>query len=238
MPKQQDDPFAAMTGESSPDPEMSRELVVAEETAIERPMREYSTNFSDVLEQEDVYHPRLRLAQGLTPEVQAGEAKPGTFLVIGHDPMKEVTFIPLAVNKSRNLREGDDSVCYASDAKTGVGEPGGDCKSCPMAKWRPNPDGSKKNIPPSCHVTYSYVGYTIEHDQLIQLDLRDSMSTGEAAQYINTVLQGKRGKDVAFTLSSRQEQGKKGSYYKAQARVKSDIDPDTFQMARSLMGVE
>jgi hypothetical protein len=223
-------------------------MVGREETALvpvdevhpeERAVRTFSQDMSGMGE-EDVFYPRLRLAQGLTPEVSSGDARPGDWLLLGSDPVSEVDFIPLmwGTNRRRTVKDenGDDVVvCRSGDSLTGYGEPGGDCTSCPHAKWQPSPKNAKKNAPPACLLTYSYVGYSVTHDQLASLDLKDTMSQGGAARNINTLLKGKGIGNLAITLIGTPEQGERGRYHKVGVKVNKTVEKDTFELARELI---
>lgn len=118
---------------------------------------------------EDIQLPRIRLAQGLTPEVGDGTAKPGDWLVPGKPAQKTLTATVLGIRRTRNLWKFDEmtqmrsTVCSSPDSITGVGEPGGDCATCPMAKWTPNPEGNG-NRPPACTLIYGYLLQTPEGD--------------------------------------------------------------------------
>ena len=83
----------------------------------------------------DLLLPRIRLAQGLTPEVQDGTAKPGQILLTGYDPVEEVVFIPMGMRRRRVLRDEDERtaiLCSSDDGKNGQGVPGGACQLCPL----------------------------------------------------------------------------------------------------------
>ena len=62
-----------------------------------------------VFSADDVYIPRLRIAQGLTKEVQEGTARPGQFLVTGFAPEEEsVNLVPVGFTRMREYRDPDD----------------------------------------------------------------------------------------------------------------------------------
>ena len=87
-------------------------------------------------ENDDILIPRLRLAQALTREVIDNEATQGQFVLTGFDAVETVTLVPVAFGRMRTLRDSEDMViCESSDAITGHGDPGGDCRRCPEARW-------------------------------------------------------------------------------------------------------
>jgi hypothetical protein len=174
--------------------------------------------FSDnpVLDASDLYIPRLRLAQGLTAEVQSGTAKPGEWLLLGIDPMKTANVIPMMMTRRREYR-ADKSVdpqrtvlCRSGDSLVGSGNPGGECAVCPMNKWSDNGPG-KKGTPPPCSFSYSYLVYVIEADSLALLEFtRTSITTGKM---VNTMIMQRGIGRFAIALTSNSKSGPQGSYY-------------------------
>ncbi len=95
------------------------------------------------LDDEDFKLPRLVTLEGLSPEVADGLGKAGDLFVkglnlnLGPGP---VEVIVLCRSKSRMrwqpLEEGGGIMCNAIDGKTGMGEPGGQCRTCPFQMWQ------------------------------------------------------------------------------------------------------
>src|SRR3972149_4194897 len=69
---------------------------------------------------EDLVTPRLKLMQGLSTEVQDGNALPGQWVLTGYTPGESVDLVPLAVarQRARYLGEGDnrEQACFSRDA--------------------------------------------------------------------------------------------------------------------------
>ena len=105
--------------------------------APSNPLAAYDT--APDFENDDILIPRLRLAQSLTREVVDNEAAPGQWLVPGWEAVDTVTLVPLAFGRLRELRDGDDILCESRDAITGHGEPGGNCRTCSLARWQRGP---------------------------------------------------------------------------------------------------
>jgi len=163
------------------------------------------------MDSNDLFIPRLRLAQGLTKEVQDGEAKPGQWLVLGAEPAAEVTVIPVAMTRRRELRDPDERTvaCRSGDSITGVGNPGGECSSCPMNQWTPTKSG--KNNPPACSFLYSYMVWVIEAETMAILEFsRTSITTGKM---INTMVAQRGLGTFCAKLTSSSKQGPKGTFY-------------------------
>jgi hypothetical protein len=158
---------------------------------------------------EDVFIPRLRLAQGLTSEVQDGTARPGQFLVSGFAPEEDVTLVPVGFARLREYRDPEDGsviLCYSKDAITGEGDPGGECGDCPNNKWVENPDKPGKNLPPVCKFSYGYLFYSEQHDTIVSFKFKGMALN--AGKMLNTVVNHHGLRKVAITLSSEQRSGK------------------------------
>lgn len=163
-----------------------------------------------VFDRDDVLMPFLRLAQGLSREVQDGIAKPGQWLLQGFDPADGLVVVPVAFARMRELRDEDtrDIECFSQDSLTGVGEPGGECAACPLAKWGEGTKG--KRIPPSCTFMYAYVVYITEHDTLATL--RFQRTSIKAGKMLNTIVAQRGLGKIAVAIGSDNVTGKRGTY--------------------------
>jgi hypothetical protein len=169
-------------------------------------------NQAPVLDSNDLFIPRLRLAQGLTAEVQSGEAKPGQWLVLGHEPMAEANIIPVAMTRRRELRDPDTRTtsCRSGDGLTGFGNPGGDCSACSEADWIKPRTKNGKNLPPNCAFFYSYMVYVLEAETLAILEFsRTSITSGKM---LNTIIAQRGLGTFAVRLSSVKKEGTKGTF--------------------------
>lgn len=187
---------------------------------------------------DDVFIPRLRLAQGLTKEVQDGTARPGQFLVAGFSPEEDVTLVPVGFTKLREYRNPDDGsevFCYSKDALTGEGEPGGLCAECPLNKWTPNPDKPGKNLPPVCKFSYGYLFYSEQHDAITSFRFK-GMGIN-AGKMLNTIVNHHGLRKVVVKLSSEQRSGKAGSYYIPAVTVVAEPDETLIPAALTALGV-
>lgn len=170
---------------------------------------QFSTDMPD-LSMDDLVIPRLRLAQGLTPEVQSGAAKPGMWLLTGFPPQETVEFIPVMFGRSRRLRtEEGETLCESPDAKVGVGDPGGTCASCPKSHWSGSGDNRR---PPECDFAYSYIGYSVTHGSAVIVEFRRTGAT--AGRVMNTMILNAGGlSKLSAILSSRHEQKGRRTYH-------------------------
>ena len=115
--------------------------------------------------------PRLRLMQALSPAVAEETAKAGEWRL---DNVEELTLpivvIPIQQVGRRENRDDDsfDLLCFSEDMLTGIGEPGGDCNSCPLNRWA----GQRGNrTPPVCTEIQAFVVYIPKNGEIAQIDL-------------------------------------------------------------------
>jgi len=169
-------------------------------------------NFTNrvAFDSDDIVIPRIRLAQGLTAEVQDGTAKPGQWLLTGYQPADELTVVPLMFSRQRALRDDAGAVlCKSSDSLRGLGEPGGDCAHCPMNQWADGDKGAR--IPPVCVFSYVYIVYVVEFQTLGLLEFRRTNIT--AGKTLNTIAAQRDLGNFAVKIKSSKQQGKRGTFY-------------------------
>lgn len=161
-------------------------------------------------DREDIIMPRLHITQGLSKEVQEGFAKPGMWLISGSEAKEQVTVIPLAFSRRRELRDEDfNTLCSSEDAVTGIGNPGGECRACMMNQWTQSPTG--KRVPPQCTFFYSYIVYVVELRSPAIIDFKRT-AIG-AGKMLNTIV-GRTGiGKTAVTLKVSTQKGNRGNYY-------------------------
>lgn len=229
-------PFDNMISQSDEPESTALAPVEDQESGLAITPRQYS-NKPD-FDNEDLAFPRLRLAQGLTPEVQNGDAKPGQYVMTGQEAVSKPVLVPLGYTKARILKSqgqggNRETLCQSPDGVHGFGTPGGDCKTCPMANWRPNPDDPKKNLPPACNLVYSYVCYSITHDMLCSVEF-SRMSEG-AAKWLNTLIKARGMGNFAIELSSAQQKNSKGIFYTPEIKF-HPIPAEQLASARQAFG--
>jgi hypothetical protein len=143
------------------------------------------------LDASDIEWARLSLVQPQADILTDPESKirAGTFLIKGDvEGSRKVTIVPLKMHLSRRYATGPFGSevvhCQSNDAKTGVGDPGGDCKTCPMAQWIEDPDpkrAGKRLL--RCSPSYHYIAYSVEANQLVAVSF--SKTATSAAKDIN-----------------------------------------------------
>lgn len=182
---------------------------------------------------EDVLIPRLRLAQGLTAEVQGGEVKPGQWIMTGWAASDELTIVPQLFAKRRELLTEDFHVkCRSRDSLIGEGEPGGVCAECPLSKWVPAETEGGKNSPPKCTFVYSYIVYIVEFQTIGMLEFkRTSLPSGKL---LNTMIATRGLGNFAVRLRSQGNKGPRGQYFSALVQP-AVVTKETLELASGLM---
>lgn len=182
------------------------------------------------LDSSDIAFPLLRLAQGLTAEVQSGDARPGQW--IAQSTVKDrLTIIPLMYARKRELRNEDRGVmCRSEDSVVGVGVPGGACATCPMSQWSDGPDG-RRQAPP-CNFFYSYIVYVPEDGGIAMLNFkRTAINVGKA---INTMFALNGAGNFAVELGSNKNTNARGTFYVPTA-TKVQVSPELLEEARGMI---
>jgi len=164
-----------------------------------------------ILTADDIVIPRLRLAQGLTKEVQDGNAKPGQFLLSGAEPRSEITAVVMAIAKFRRYTNNDDGsvLCRSEDGYLGIGDPGGACEECPLSKWINSTVGGK-NTPPPCQFGYRYLLDVEGYGQCVMELKRTSIP---AAKALNAMVVRFGYGNTRVTFKAQKGTGARGTYY-------------------------
>lgn len=201
----------------------------------ERQMGISLANFSSRIDFDasDIVIPRIRLAQGLTAEVQDGTAKPGQWLLTGYTPLDELTVVPLMFARNRALRDDAGSVlCRSNDSLNGIGTPGGVCSQCPQNQWVDGPKGER--IPPACVFSYTYICYVAEHKTMGLVEFR--RTSIQAGKTLNTICAQKGIGNFAVRLKNAKQSGKRGSFYQIVVQPVA-ADPSVIKEARAAAGL-
>jgi hypothetical protein len=205
----------------------------------------------DGMERSDLKMPRLSLCQSMTPQRKRTDPKYIEGLEEGHF-FNTITgkifgsglkFVPLLWYKSRILftpqDEGGGLLCRAEDAKMGVGEPGGECRVCPLSLWGKATDGKRK--PPRCTLFHNYIILALPEkglpgpESMVVMSLK---STGlDAATDLNALMQ-MRGARAAFagvySLASAEDSNAAGqAYYVPVIKNAGWVSEEMYKIAQS-----
>jgi hypothetical protein len=145
---------------------------------LRRPAGQPKAGFEEV-EQSEIVFPRLKVCQALTPERDDSEPKyipdlqEGQYFnsMTGKIYGNKIIVVPLLKFNNRILfrpkNDGGGILCRADDNKNGVGEPGGKCLTCPMAKFGSSTD--EKGNPgkgTACTEYFNFPSIVIEDGKL------------------------------------------------------------------------
>ena len=226
MPKQFDFDTAAQSEDG-----LTPELSEPEEVAVQRGMVQWTAN--PLFTPEDLQVAKLRLAQGLTAEVQSGDAKPGQWVLSGLPPMDSVVVVPIMAGKRRRRLDMERNiVCSSSDAIQGIGDPGILCAECPYSQWTPDPSRPGRNLPPQCTFIYSYQ-VVLPHAQM-PATLEFSRTSESSARLLNTLIFTRRLGQFAVKLEGQAQQGRQGSFHIPQLSL-VDAPEEDLAFARRFM---
>lgn len=175
-----------------------------------------STAFGMNFSQQDIRMPRLRLAQALTPEVVAGDAKAGEWIDPNGKNHKELTVTVLGVryNRARLVGpRGNQQIACRAGAPVGtpligVGDPGMACQQCPFSQWTEDEKGNRQ--PPECQDSYEYLTELEGGEVATVVMRRTAMPT---ARDLNTKLAQGGGRPTDITLTSSLESSNKNQFY-------------------------
>lgn len=221
-------PTDAQPFDAGPDDVPAAAMVVLDEGTHE--MAGIASYHTAGLDSSDIAFPLLRLAQGLTAEVQSGGARPGQW--ISQSVVKDrLTVIPLMYARKRELRNEDRGVlCRSEDSVVGVGVPGGVCATCPMSQWSDGPDG-RRQAPP-CNFFYSYIVYIPDDGGIAMLNFkRTAVNVGKS---INTMFALNGAGNFAVELGSNKNTNARGTFYVPTAS-KIQVSPELLEEARSMI---
>lgn len=161
------------------------------------------SSFDYIPSPDDLRVPFIRLAQGLTAEVGAGTAKQGQWILPSGQVQDTVEVIIIGMRKAMAYRVENDLLCRSDDAVIGVGNPGGNCATCPLAQWT---GPKEKRVAPACTMSFQYLcEYTDEETDTLAGVGIVSMSTKSAskvASQLNLYIRLHGMKNVKVTLGS------------------------------------
>jgi hypothetical protein len=198
-------------------------------------------NDSPVFDQDDIAYPKLKLLQGISPEVMELDSnlRAGQWYITGEEAgRKEVTFIPSLFNLSRRYtigtKEDQTLLCTSADGVQGTavapGGPGRACKGCPMNAWQEDPETGRRSLP--CQPSYNYVGY-IPDFGVAGLSL--SRTATQTAKTLNGYLQIRGFNKFAVKLTANLVKAADKAYYVPNMKL-SKPDEEDLENARLLMG--
>lgn len=91
----------------------------------------------DMLESGRLVLPYLKLVQSMSDDFTQDSIQPGHFRnsLTGEDLGIEVEICPILILHWRRFFKEREVFCSSNDSLIGYGDPGGECKKCPLSKW-------------------------------------------------------------------------------------------------------
>jgi hypothetical protein len=170
--------------------------------------------------------PRLRLAQGMTPEVTERKANIGQFLIPNFPPVDELIVVPFACQLTRAYRPDPKGrpVCSAPTGVFGYGTPGGVCDECPLSKWGAKDPATGKSMAPKCGESFEMRAYSITHNSMIDYGFKSrDLSRGSfIAQQAMAFGYG----NFAVRVTSETTSNNKGSWYIPRLEMLTSLPED------------
>lgn len=224
-------PFDAALAGDGPVPDDRAPALYEEELPA---MSTSSLSMEPDLDASEVALPRLRLAQGLTQEVNEGTAKAGQWVLTGEEPLDTVTVIPLMMGRNRVARDPEDKegrviLCSSDDARTGVGTPGGSCAACSLKDFQQDAR-TGRSAKPACSLTYRYLAWSVDHQALLEVHF--SKTATHAAKFINTFVLTKKLGRFAIQLGSKSTTSNNRTFYVPAVKL-VQVDAGEFETARA-----
>lgn len=183
----------------------------------------------DTLGSEDITLPYIRLTQAMSDDVTSGERRPGELVhsITGEVYPQPLEFVPVMVSITRSRFVDRTRVCFSPDGRTGIGDPGGDCATCPLAQWRRGTDG-QPDSPPECARGYQYVVFLPGHEPLPMALILAKTST-KAGKKLNYMLKAYARRGSVFSVSAKKQQNNKGTFFVFDVERARDVTPEELQ---------
>lgn len=170
--------------------------------------------------------PRLRLAQGMTPEVAERRASIGQYVLTNFPPADSVQLVPLAAQAIRQYRPDPKAPpkCYAPTGVHGIGDPGIVCADCKLSWWGPKNEKTGRSTPPPCQEGVALRAYSISHRSVVDFQFMGRrMSDGAFIQaqamsfgYGNFVIE----------LTSKSVKNDRGQWFEPEVTIVGDVPED------------
>ena len=160
-------------------------------------MGEFTTDYKKLFKPSDLELPRLAITQGNTLADKRGDTANGKWFVAGYPGRDTITIESEGAGIRRDLGYFDKSnnyiqLCYSADSFTGVGDPGGDCSTCPFAEFTDDPVSGERRAP-KCNYKYEYIVFVKEMDTAAILTFqRTAVPAGRRLNRLLIQTDGKR----------------------------------------------
>jgi len=227
----------------------TKDAVGKTSNAVAVPAQTHHVKFSEIegmegLEMDMLQIPRLKLLQALSEEVSEFSFPAGSFVnsvtkeLVG-DPAKgkdgvelEIVVVLIAPRTRiylRGLDDGGGNLCRTIDGKTGVGEPGGNCKTCIHSQW-------SSDQPPACTDMINVFILAKGYDLPVPLSLGFGKTNNKAGRQLVNFLAMKQVNPWMFTYKVKSKFTEKDQYkyYTLQVSPAGKTSEEYQEIARTM----
>lgn len=215
---------------------------------LQRTQGQPAAGFEEV-QQGDMTVPQMRLCQSLTPQRDRSEPKYIEGLlegehfntVTGENYGNLVHIVPLMFFKNRvyfrDKKEGGGILCRSDDMKTGIGEPGGSCATCPLNQFGSAKGGKGKGK--ACTEFYNFPSLVIRDGEVSPNDLvvKSFKSSGVPVAKDWLALMRLRGIDMfggIYDLTSVSKKFQEGTSYLEVVKNAGNVSLEAYQGAKAM----
>jgi hypothetical protein len=228
-----------MLGDTAPSHGPDAEAPPHDELETRAPRTVYTTG--KTYDASETMTPRLVLAQGQSPEVRERRAEVGDWLLMGHEPAKEVTLVLAGHAKKRRYVPANEvkAQCYSPDAEYGYGDPGTlpdgshlACAECPLSQWtdsgKKGTDGKTINNPPPCSEIDEFIAFSVTHGMPVIWPLKGTAA--KAARFIKTLSNGLGEGNFAITVGSEAKTKPGRAWSEPVVKIAPEVSRDEAQV--------
>ena len=167
--------------------------------------------------------PRLRLAQGMTPEVGDKKAQIGQYVLTNFPAMDEVKLVPFAAQSIRFYKPDPKKPpqCQAPQGDFGFGDPGGVCAECPLSKWGVRDPKTGRASSPPCTEAISMRAYSLSHRSLVDFVFDGRRASKGAFIQQQAMTMGYAG--FVITLRSGRAENDRGQWYEPDVIMEGEV---------------
>lgn len=211
------------------------------EAVAPRPAYDPAKTFSA----EETLVPRLVLAQGLSPEVRDRKADIGDWLLMGHEPIKEVRLVIAGHSTQRRYvpESQQRASCYSPDGLYGYGIPGTKedgshlaCADCPLSKWtdtgKKDQNGRTINQRPACDEVDAFVAFSLTHGMPVVWPLKGTGA--KAARFVKTLSNGLGMGNFAISVVAEGKQGNGRAWHEPVIKIDGSVSRDEANVYRDI----
>ena len=155
----------------------------------------------------------LKFGHPLTTEVQDGERAQGDIFISGKPSRQVITLIPLEGKPYRSYFKDNALLCRSNDLITGEGEPGGECKVCPV-----------RDVAKGCVDGHAFQAWVPEWEALVIYQVK--YRNGKSLKEIKSWIEAAYGEPIAFALSLQTRINKAGQRFLSAKHTLKEFDPE------------